>query len=328
MSVLIGTDTVTSIARHVIMPTITDQIYNSNILLYRLMRANKRVIGGGTQIEVPQLYADFGTGSAYQGFETLVTTPHDTVKNLVFDWKQYYVTWAVDGLTLIKTDSADAIANLLTLQSQQAYMRMGEILAAGLFGDGVTTGLGTKELDGIRGAVGNASVGNANYGGISRSTNTWHVSQIDATASALSFSRMRTNLIGPATIGGYHPTIILSGQTNYNRHWLLHTSTTGYSNVNNRQPAGHDELLASAGFTNLLFDNIPHVVDSHVHSDAYMYALNENVLQWVVSPRADFYLEDFQKPVNQDAMVATLLFAGNLISQSSRLHAALTGING
>lgn len=327
MSVLIGTDTVTSIARHVIMPTITDQIYNSNILLYRLMRANKRVIGGGTQIEVPQLYADFGTGSAYQGYEVLNTTPHDTVKNLVFDWKQYYVTWAVDGLTLIKTDSADAIANLLSLQSQQAYMRMGEILAAGLFGDGSTTGLGVKELDGIRGAVGSSvgTVGNQSYGGIARASNTWHNSPIGTTGT-LSFNVMRTELIGPATVGGYHPTILLSDQTIYNRHWLLHTSTTGYSNVNNRQPAGHDELLASAGFTNLLFDNIPHVVDSHSPSQN-LFALNENVLQWVVSPRADFYLEDFQKPVNQDAMVATLLFAGNLISQSSRLHARSTAIS-
>lgn len=325
MAVLVGTDTVTSIARHAIIPQITDQIYNSNVLLHRLMRANKRVIGGGTQIEVPQLYADFGTGSAYRGFEALTTTPQDTVKNLVFDWKQYYTTWAFDGLTLIKTDSADAIANIMTLQSQQAYMRMAEILATGLFGDGVTTGLLTKEIDGLRGAVGNASGTAPNYGGLSRTTNTWHNSQIVSSGVTLSFNGMRTQLIGPATFGGYHPTLIVSDQTNYNRHWLLHTSTTGYSNVNNRQPAGHDELLASAGFTNLLFDNIPHVVDSHSPAQT-VFAINENVLQWVVSPRGDFYMEDFQKPVNQDAMVATLLWAGNLISQSSRLHAAYTQV--
>jgi len=320
----IGTDTVTSIARHVIMPTITDQIYNNNILLYRLMRANKRVIGGGTQIEVPQLYADFGTGGAYQGFEVLDTTPHDTIKNLVFDWKQYYTTWAVDGLTLIKTDSADAIANLLSLQSQQAYMRMGTLLAAGLFGDGVTTGLGTKELDGIRGAVGNSSVGNTSYGGLSRSSNTWHRSIIDST-SALSFSLMRS-IVGQTTIGAYHPTIMLSNRTIYNLHWALHTSSTGYSRTLQVSPAGHDELLASAGYTNILFENIPHVVDDNSPANN-LFFLNENVLQWVVSPRADFYLEDFQKPVNQDAMVATLLFAGNLISQSSRLHGRLTSVS-
>ncbi len=327
MAVLIGTDTVTSIARQAILPQLTDNVYNSNVLLHRLMRANKRVIGGGTQIEVPQLFADFSTGGAYRGFEPLATTPQDTVKNLVFDWKQYYVSWAFDGLTLIKTDSADAIANIMTLQSQQAYMRMAEVLALGLFGDGITTGLGTKEIDGLRGAVGSATAGNVNYGGLSRTTNAWHSSNVVTSGVTLSFNGMRTQLIGPATYGGYHPTLLLSDQTIYNRHWLLHTSTTGYGSTMFRQPGGHDELLASAGFTNLLFDNIPHVVDSHSPA-LHFFALNENVLQWVVSPRGDFYMEDFKKPTNQDGMVAMLLWAGNLVSQSSRLHSLYTQVTG
>jgi len=41
--------------------------------------------------------------------------------------------------------------------------------------------------------------------------------------------------------------------------------------------------------------------------------LNENFLHWIVSPRADFYLKPFQEPHNQDAMVASLLWAGNLV---------------
>jgi hypothetical protein len=300
-------------------------VYNSNVLLHRLLRANKRVVGGGTQIEVPQLFSRFSTGGAYSGAEVLPTAAHDTVKNLFFNWKQYAVTWSIDGLTLIKTDSADSIASILQLQSQQAYMEMGEVLANGLFGDGVTTGAGVKEFDGIRGAVGNATGSAPNYGGVSRSANVWHNSQVTSTAVTLSFNGMRTQLIGPATFGGFHPSLIVSDQTQYNRHWLLHTSTSGYSNQSVRQPGGSDELLASAGFTNLLFDNIPHVVDSHSPA-GHMFALSEQVLQLVVSPRGDFYLDDFAKPVNQDAMVAKLLYAGNLVSQSSRLHAAYTNI--
>jgi hypothetical protein len=326
MAVLIGTDTVSSIARHVIMPTIPDQVYGNILMLYRLMRANKRVIGGGTQIEVPQLYADFSTGSAYQGFETMATTPHDTIKNLAFDWKQYYVTWAIDGLTLIKTDSADAIANILTLQAQQAYMRMATILSNGLWGDGVTTGAGVKEIDGLRGAIGNNVVGNANYGTQSRSSNVWHRSYIDAATTTLSFQAMR-NMISGTTFGGYHPTILVSGKTVYNLHWGLYTSTAGYGRTVQVQPSGHDEMLAQAGWTNLLFEGIPHAIDDNCPA-GNLFALNENVLQWVVSPRGDFYMEDFQKPVNQDAMVAALLWAGNLVSQSSRLHGRMTAIAG
>ena len=40
MATPIGANTLTSIARHYIMPQITDNIYNSNVLLYRLMKGH------------------------------------------------------------------------------------------------------------------------------------------------------------------------------------------------------------------------------------------------------------------------------------------------
>ena len=115
------------------MPTITDNIYRSNVLLYRLMRMNKRIVRGGTQIEVPLLYKRFSTGGAYSGFEQFAVAPQDTIKSAAFNWKQYQVTWAVDGLTLIKVDSPESIANFLVLQSQQAYMEMAGDQGAGKF---------------------------------------------------------------------------------------------------------------------------------------------------------------------------------------------------
>jgi hypothetical protein len=126
----IGANTITSMARHFIMPQITDQIYGSTVLLYRLMKGNKRMVQGGTQIEVPLMYRRFATGGAYSGYDVFDTTPHDTIRNAVFNWKQHQVTWSVDGLTMLKADSPLAIANFLTLQSQQAYMEMAENLAS------------------------------------------------------------------------------------------------------------------------------------------------------------------------------------------------------
>jgi hypothetical protein len=46
----------------------------------------------------------------------------------------------------------------------------------------------------------------------------------------------------------------------------------------------------------------------------------------VVSPRADFYLRDFEQPTNQDAFVSTLLWAGNLICMNGRAQAAFTAL--
>lgn len=315
----VGVDTLTSIARHHILPQVTDNAYlKNNALLYRLIRSNKRIIQGGTQIEVPMMYRRFNTGGTYRGFDVLNVAPQDTIKNGYVDWKQHYVTFAIDGLSLIKTDSPLAIANLLQLLGQQMYMEMGENLAAGIFSDGLTD---PKDIDGLAAIISTSN----QYAGIDRSSNSWFRATVDSSTTALALDKMR-GLFGNATFGASHPTIWFGNGTNYNRLYALNLSTTGYGVSYNRDPGGHDELLAQAGFTNLLFENVPFIRDDNM-VDSRIYALNENFLSLVVSPRADFYLSDFEKPHNQDAYVSTLLWAGNLICMNAKTQAAFTGLN-
>lgn len=328
----VGTNTITSIARQYIMPTVTDNIYRSNVLLYRLLRMNKRIVRGGTQIEIPLLYKRFSTGGAYSRYEQFAVAPQDTIKNAAFNWKQYQVTWAVDGLTLIQTDSPESIANFLVLQSQQAYMEMAENLAGGLFADASST---PKEIDGFSGLFGSGTtVGDNTYGGITRTSNTWWNSGVTGTTatSTLSLAALQS-AYSNATVGGQHPTLILSRADQYNRYYALNGPTSGNPSVTYpREPMGHDELLASAGFTNLLFNNIPWVVDSHVDdgivsSNSAIYMPNENFLFWCVSPRADFYLKPFQEPWDQDVMVASILYAGNLACANSSVQGGILNVN-
>lgn len=312
------------------MPQVTDNIYASNVLTYRLMKNNKKVIRGGTQLEVPLMYKRFSAGGMYSGYQTFNTSPSDTIKNAAFDWKQAVVSWSVDGLTMIRVDSPDAIASFLRLQSDQATMEMAEILAGTIFADGVTDPL---DFDGLAGAVGTGStIGNVNYGGISRTANTWWNSSVTGVTatSTLSQSGLLTAFTA-ATVGGQHPTIILSRQDQWNRFFLLN-SASGYAIQYDRAPQGHDELLATMGFTNLLFNNVPWVVDSHVTdgivaSNSRIYMLNENFISWGVSPRADFYLKPFVEPPNQDAMVASILFAGNLLFSNCKTQGGIFNVN-
>src|SRR5262252_8260015 len=105
MATPLGTNVVNSIARRYIVPEITDNVYNSNVLFFRLNTSNKKVIRGGTQIEAPLMYQRFAAGGPYSGLDLLDISPSDTVRNAAWDWKQLYVPVTVDGLTLIKTDS-------------------------------------------------------------------------------------------------------------------------------------------------------------------------------------------------------------------------------
>lgn len=309
MAVPVGTNVVTSIARRFIMSEVTDNIYNSNPIFFRLNAANKRIIRGGTQIEAPLMYARFSSGGPYQGFDLLNVVPSDTIKNGAWDWKQHYVNVTVDGLTLIKTDSPESIANFIELYFAQAEMEMAENLATGLWSNGVTN---TREIDGLGGAVDDGGV-LTTYAGITRASNTWWNSQDDSSTAAMTLAALNA-MFGSCGNGGRHPTIIASRQGQYNRFWALNVVNQQFNTV----PGGSDQQLAQAGFTNQLFNGVPWVVDSHVFdgpnsSNSAVVMLNEDYIYWAVSPRADFYLEDFQTPVNQDAMVAKMLWAGNLV---------------
>lgn len=319
----IGTNVVTAIARRFIMSEVVDNIYNGNPVFFRLNAANKRIVQGGTHIEVPLMYQRFSNGGPYSGFAVLDVSPNDTVKNGAWAWKQYYVPVSVDGLTLIKTDSPQAIANFIQLYFAQAEMEMAENLATGLWSNGVTN---TDHIDGFEGAVDDGGV-LATYAGITRATNTWWNSDDDSTTSTLTLNALQTAFMDVSR-GGRHPTLIVSRVEQYNRFIALEDDKQRY----NVAVAGHDEQLLSAGFTNVLFNNVPWVVDPHVFngpnaSNSAIVMLNEDFIHLAVSPRADFYLQDFQESQTQDAMVSKLFWAGNLVVTNCRVQAKLTNIS-
>lgn len=315
MATPLGTNVVTSIVRQYIMPTIVDNVYNSNPIFFRINKS-KRFIPGGTQIEVPVMYARFGNGGAYSGYDTLNMAPNDTQKNVAFDWKQYYVPVSIDGLTLIKTDSPDAIASIIKLQMAQAEMEMAENLGADIF----AATQGAKAIDSLDRAVDSAGT----YGGIDRASNTWWAANETTASTSMSLVALN-NLFTAASEGGRHPSIIVSGQDQYNRYYKLGTAVQSVQ----QGPVAYDEQLYAGGFSNLIFNGIPWVVDPHVRdqsgalngTSSTVYMLNEDFIFWCISPRGDMAIDDFQKPLNQDVMGTQMLWAGNLIVTNCKRQA-------
>lgn len=314
MATPIGTNEINSISRRYIMPTLADNIYRSNVMFFRLNQQNKKVLQGGLQLELPLVYTRFAAGGPYQGFDLLDVSPSDTVKNAAFDWKQYYVPVSVDGLSLIKADSPEAVVNFLTAYFENAQLELAEQLGTGIWSNGVAN---TKAIDGLQGAVDDGTV-LATYGGLLRSANTWWRSQIDSATAALTIASMQT-MFGNTTEGGRHPTIIAATQANYNRYWNLCQAFQAFP----VQAGGQDEVLAQAGFTNLLFNGVPVVVDSHVPTN-HIFFLNEDYMTLFVNPRADFNMKEFREPVNQDAMTSLILWAGALVLNNCARQGKMT----
>lgn len=316
MATPIGTNEINSISRRYIYPTLVDNIYRSNLMFFRLNSRNKKILQGGLQIEVPLVYTRFAAGGWYQGFDLLDVSPSDTVKNAAFDWKQAYVPVSVDGLTLIRADSPDAVVNFLSFYFENAQTELAEILGTGVWSDVVSN---NKVIDGLRGAVDDGTVA-ATYGGLARASNTFWRSNVTTITPPLSLTTMQT-MFGSCTEGGRHPTIIVTTQSVWNLYWALSTGGQSFPS----QPQGQDEQLASNGFTNLLFNGVPICVDSHVPA-SQMYFLNEDYIYLYVNPRADFNMKEFREPVNQDAMTSLILWAGNVCLTNCARQGKLLGV--
>lgn len=165
MATPVGTDVITSLSRRYVMPRVIDNFYQSSPVFFRLNRA-RRVIPGGTQLEIPAMYKGLVGGGPYSGYDVISTSPSDTVKNLAFDWKQHEVPVVVDRLSLIRANSPDAIVNLLDFNFAQAEMEIAENLSVGLWSDGTNA----KDIDGLEAAVDDGGVAST-YGGLTRSSN-------------------------------------------------------------------------------------------------------------------------------------------------------------
>ena len=306
------------------MKQVTDNVYNSNILTFRLIARNKKVFEGGFQIEVPIAWSHFAAGGFYAGFDLLDVTPSDTIKNAAFDFKQAEVAVSVDGATLIRVNSPEAVVNFLGQYFAQAESELADILGIGVFSNVVSN---PKSIDGIQGAVDNGAVA-ATYGGLSRAANTFWNAQVAAAVSPLTFPQIQ-QIFGNCTMGGRRPTLLVTTQPIYNIIWALSTGVNSVSGVPGQafpaQAGGEDVQLAQAGFSNIVFNGVPIVVDSHC-PPGNLFLLNEEYMTLYVNPNRDFYLRDFDAPVNQDAYTSLVLWAGNLIFSNVLRQGKLTGI--
>lgn len=316
----IGTNIFNSVTRRHIFPQVVDQVYQSNVVLFRMQQMNKKTVQGGSHIEVPLMYARHDTAQWYTGYELFNTTPQDNVKNAAFEWKNLGATASIDGPTLRKNDSPESVANLTKLSLQAMRMEMEDKVGTALF----STGADTEQPEGFRAAVDDGTVA-ATYGNINARTTTnsfWQpaTGAYDTTTATLTLGAEQTVFMA-ASEGARAPSIGVTTKAIYNRHIALLQPQQRFP----VDASGRDEVLASAGFTNVLFNNVPLVVDSHCPAN-HLYFLNEEYIEFIVHPNGDFNLGDWQEPVDQDALVAKCILMMAFVFTNVQRQGAFTAL--
>ena len=298
---------------------LADNISQHNALLSRMRSkdAGSLVPGGRTIVEELE-YAENATFQYYSGYEVLDVSPSDVFTAAEFNWKQAAVNVTASGLeTRIQNAGPEQIINLLSSRIKNAEKTMANNISEGVYSDG--TGTGGKQIGGLQSIVGDAGTGTV--GGIDSSTYTFwknqtsgDVASID-TSAALLDAEMK-NMWLETCRGNDKVDLIVSDQTLYKVFW---------DNLSDIQRiTGSDEGVA--GFNSLKFVTADVVMDGGptIHNSGipatHMYFLNTDYLKFKVHSDTNFIPFEQRNPVNQDALVVPILFAGNLTCSNRSLQ--------
>jgi hypothetical protein len=295
---------ISAITEKYFRPKLIDNIFKSNVLLARL-RDKQEKLDGGERVLLPVAYATTTAAAAYQGADTLSTTPNDQITSAEFVWKQYYANITITGLDELKNSGDQAKVSFV-----KSKVQLAEKSLAYAMGSDVYTGTAAAALVGLQTCVSSSRT----YGGIDSSTYTWWDAQVDSTTTVLTIPKMES-LFGLCTIGNVHPTIIVTTQAIWD----------SYFSLLQPQQRFMDSKMADAGWANVTFRGVPVVVDNRCPT-YYLFMLNEEYLKLYTHAKRDFKMEPFIKPVNQDVATAKVYWAGILACDNPRMQGVMSAI--
>jgi hypothetical protein len=294
------TSEISAITQDLFLPKLVDQVFNSNALFQRMKKKNYRLIDGGTQIVQPLAYATTTSAGRYSGVDTLLVSNNDQFTSASFDWAQYYANITISRLDELKNSGKSAIVNYVKSKVEMAEKTLSNIMGTDLFSDGSTT----NSFPGL--ALVCAATGT--YGGIAKGSYSWWQGSKDTTTTVLTMAALQGGY-GDVSIDNDKPTVGITTQDLFDSYYALLQPAQRFANAE----------TANGGFTNLMFNGIPMIVDSHQASGDLMF-LNEKYLELVAHSNENFRFEPFVKPVNQNVSTAKIYWAGTLVCSNCRMQ--------
>lgn len=300
---------------------LADNVTHNTALLSRLRaRGKKKPVSGGSAILQELEYAENGTFMYYSGYETLNISPSDVLTSATYDFKQASVAVAMSGLEQIQNAGPEQVIDLLEARISNAEKTMTNNISAGVYSNG--TGSGGKEIGGLQLLV--ATTPTNEVGGISGGT--WPFwqniaySAVSNGGSAASASNIQQymNAVWVQLVRNTDKPDLIVADNNY---WsFFQGSLQAIQRIT-------DEATAKAGWQNIMYMSAPVVLDGGFGGNApanTMYFLNTDYIYYRPARDRDMYVpEDDRVPINQDAIVKMLLWAGNMTISNRRLQGVL-----
>jgi len=302
--------------------TLADNVTNNNALLFRLNeRGNVKPFSGGRTIVEELFYAENSTYQRYQGYDVLNVSPSDVITAAEYDIKQVAVSVSISGLEQLQNSGSEALIDLLEARIENAESTMENNLASDCYSDG--TADGGKQIGGLQLLVADSPT-TGTVGGINRATwSFWRNVAFDATTdggAAADSTNIQSymNRTWRQLVRGKDAPDLLIGDNNYWTHYL--ESLQAIQRITN-------DKLAQAGFQNLKYMGADFVMDGGIGGACptnHIYFLNTKYIR--LRPHRDRNMEVIggdRVPVNQDAMVRLVGWAGNMTLRAGRYQGVL-----
>lgn len=302
------------------LPGLIDAFFKSNPLAARLLQQDRIVEEGGKDIRQRIIYTR-KPGGSYAGNDTFDISQRESRTEMVFNWKQYYTNITITGLDLLKNAGDSQISDLVQDEMDEAEMSAPDYIGDDVYLDG--SGNGGKAITGLRAALDDGTT-YTTYGGITRSTTLGTPGKavsgvVNTTAATFSLSQMNTYM-GQATIGNRKPNLVLTTQDLWNKWWERAQPAQRFSAGDSRGS------LAAVGFQTIEFNGAEVVVDGHCPAN-YVVMLNTNFVKMVIHSKRMWEPTGWKYPTNQDTAIQQLLWAGELVVTSPRMHVLATNVS-
>lgn len=335
---------VDTVTRDSLIPKVTDNILNGNVLLMRFLQKRKSAQAWGEvtgkTITFPIKYQKSTQGGWYSGFDQFATHQTNTRVLATLYPKQLYWTVGASGIQVAVNKGPEGILNFLATEMDSVAADMLDTLGTALYADG--TGTSSKELTGLDAAVDDGN-GTATYAGLLRSTYTTWVSNLDSSSNAITRAELAASF-DAAQIGNDRPTIGVTTPTIWSTIEGLAMGTISFNNPMQGLSREYGTMTSAGvqkgqtgelGYTSLFFRGVPIVADEKCTSGRF-YFLNENHIGLAMWPYPDFpgyvtkpeyngfCFTGLKMPTNQDASVGQLLMYTQLVTDAVRTHSYMT----
>jgi hypothetical protein len=299
---------------------VADAVSKHNALFRRLTDTGRiRKEDGGLSIVQPLEYATNSTYQRYSGYDALNISASDVLTAAEFPWRQVAVALPVSGLEMRTNSGENRIINFVKAKVRNAMHSMANGLSSDLYSDGTAT----NQINGLQALI--ADAGTGTVGGINASTYSFWQNKVQSaaaplqggsaiTVSATTMESLMLPLWIALTRGQDTPDLVVMSDDYFQLFEQSQTSLKRYTADQNGQAGMMSMKYKSA---DVFFDSAGGLPAAHA------YFINSKYLELVVHKDANMTLLDDVESINQDALVKTIIWQGNLTVSNRALQGVM-----